>query len=234
MKSIIIHLERKTGGVIPFDYNYYLAMNFYYKLEKYQKEIRKLHEPKTPSLYTFSNIITDDAKIGDNGISIERGFLVFRSTDKNLIDYLRLGMAMDNNIQIINSLYKVTRVKDIKDPNFSTEVKFKTLSPAIIRNFDNRKMYVSRIEDVEKNLNMSMRWLLKNIYRVANIDIGFKLTDIRMKTSRISSTAGKNSITKSFNLEGIITGHPSNIEILFYHGMGSKTGLGLGCWEVIS
>ncbi|PYB67557.1 CRISPR-associated endoribonuclease Cas6 [Thermoplasma sp. Kam2015] len=232
MKSAIIKIEKSSGMMIPYEYNYYIALSIYSKLNQYQNKIRPLHIPASFSVFTFSNIISRKVLTGINGLKIDRGFIIFRTLDDTLLDYLKLGLALDPTIRITETTFSVKSVKEINSISFPEEVKFRTLSPALVRDFKNAKLYVSDPRYIEENINNTTTWFLKHKLGISNPSLSIEIETYDRKTVRISSNAGKNSITTSFNLTGRLRGNPDEISMIYYRGIGSKTGLGLGCWEV--
>jgi|GEM_PF-1317469 CRISPR-associated endoribonuclease Cas6 len=231
--SLKIIMKRIEGLIIPFDYNYYLSLNFYEKLSLYDKNIRKLHYKDSFSLHTFSNFISNNQKSGLNGLDIPNGFIIFRSLDKRLIDYLRLGLSINPLIRIINTKYVVTIVKDWKELGDVEKLNFRTLSPVLVRDFNSKNKYVDVPELVEKNLLAITNWQLSNLFKIQNPNLDIKLKNIRRKTVRISSRPESISKTVGFEFEGTMTGDPSALKVIYYRGLGSKTGLGLGLIEVV-
>lgn len=237
MISIKINLNKIKGETIPFEYNYFLGISLYQKLLGYEKDIKKLHNLSQIGLYTFSNIISPK-KINYNkeGLIIEKGYIIFRTLDDNLINYLRLGILENPDIRIgNNTIFKVTRIMNLTNNiNFSSEnLNFKTLSPILIRNFSKRNLYVDNEDDVSPNLKLVMENQIKRFFNINNCTIDFENLKIHMKTIRISGSSKKESITKGFNISGSIKADPEVSKIVYYKGLGSKTSLGLGCWEVI-
>ena len=237
MLTSIVFIERSDGKIIPFEYNYYLAISVYSKLNLYQEEIKTLHQKNQPGIHTISNIITHNARHGDTGLDIPEGFFILRSIDKRIGTYLRLGLSMDPYLRIVNTAYKVTSIKDSGGKlDGRGNVKFRTLSPVLVRNFHDRKMFVAKEDEVEENLNLVMKWTLKNQFGInENIldDLYIKVAETHPKTIRISSGPRKESMTRAYDLNGNISGDPGALEVLYHRGLGSKTGLGLGCWEAL-
>ncbi|GGM75374.1 CRISPR-associated endoribonuclease Cas6 [Thermogymnomonas acidicola] len=225
-------MERTSGKMIPYEYNYYLAMSLYSRLGIYQQKVRPLHVPSSFSVFTFSNIISRDVSTGINGLKIDRGFLVFRTLDDRLLEYLKLGLALNPVLKIADTSFTVKSVKEVEQNEMQGELEFRTLSPVLIRDFSDGRKYVVDPDRIEENLNLTTEWFLKNKLGVQEPRVKIEIFKSHRKTARISSNAGKNSITTCFNLAGKITGNPSDILLLYYRGLGSKTGLGLGCWEV--
>ncbi len=218
--------------MIPYEYNYYLALSFYSKLSIYQERVRLLHTPSSFSIFTFSNIISRKVLSGLNGLEITKGFIIFRTLDDRLLEHLKLGLAFDPDIRITETIFRVKSLKETEQVQLKDDLGFRTLSPVLVRDFRNKEKYVTDPKEIEENINMTTQWFMKNKIGIQEPNIKIEILTSHRKTCRISSNAGKNSITTCFNLTGTIKGNPSEIQLLYYRGLGSKTGLGLGCWEV--
>jgi CRISPR-associated endoribonuclease Cas6 len=237
MLTSIVSIERSEGKTIPFEYNYYLSISVYSKLETYQQEIKQLHHKNQPGIHTISNIISNEVKYGDKGLDIQKGFFILRSIDNKIGPYFRLGLSSDPFIKIVNTTYTVKSVRDSPGKlNGQKQIKFRTLSPVLVRDFNNRKLFVTDAEKVEENLNLATKWSLKNQFGISESvsdDISIKVLEKSPKTVRVSSGSQKESRTRAFDLRGEMTGDPGVLEVLYHRGLGSKPGLGLGCWEVL-
>lgn len=233
--SITIYLKKAKGDSIPIEYNYYLAINFYKKLELYNDKIRELHTSKNFSMHTFSNIITNNFKFQENRIEINDGMIIFRSLDTRIIQYLKLGLAIDPKLNLTNTEFVVKKIKDNENLNdINKSVKFKTLSPVVVRDFTNPDIYVNNKEELKENLILQTKYLINKYFNYTPHHLDFKLYEIKRKTVRISSSDNNESITTGFNLKGEIDTDNNTLKIIYYRGLGSKTGLGLGCIEVFN
>ncbi|MGC8981724.1 MAG: CRISPR-associated endoribonuclease Cas6 [Thermoplasmata archaeon] len=232
--SITIYIKKYKGDGIPFEYNYYLAINFYGKLEIYNNKIRKIHTPESYSIHTFSNIITKNFKFDDKNLFIEDGIIIFRSLDARLIEYLKLGFAISSDIKLFQTLFKVEKIKQNDDIFLNKfPVKFKTLSPVVVRDFENPKYYVDSEDRLIESLKFQIKYFSNKYFNYQPKKLEINLIDIKRKTVRISSSENKESITTGFNLKGEIDTDINTFKLIYYRGLGSKTGLGLGCIEVI-
>ncbi len=236
MESTLVNIKRSKGVIIPYEYNYYLSISLYSKLRLYQENIKKLHTKTQPGMHTFSNIISKASKGGVNGLDINEGFFIFRSVDPSLNMYLRLGLSIDPIIRIGDVSYLVSSAKSISDKLLDQEeVNFKSLSPVLVRNFKERNIFLNFPDDLETNLNLVSKWVLKETYNFSENDLDslrIIITSAKRRTVKISNSKNKESITTAFQLKGSIRGTPEALKVLYYKGIGSKTSLGLGCWEV--
>lgn len=230
--SVILKIRRVSGNVIPYEYNYYLALAFYSKLDKYNNEVRTIHDRSSISFHTFSNIISESVKYGINGLSLDRGFIIFRSIDKRMENYLRLAIAEDSHLRICDTTYVVQSIISTEKPKLRNSYEFRTLSPVVVRNFESRTKYVDSIDDLGSNLKKNITWVLEKKLMHTPDRIEIEIKTGKRKTVRISSQNKKEAITSGFNLTGSIEADPLTFDLLYHKGLGSKTGLGLGCIEV--
>lgn len=234
MNSMIINIEKLNGKSIPFAYNYYLATSFYSKLKFYQRDIRKLHNSSQVGMHTFSNIISNNVKIENDGLDIESGKIVFRSFDPRIDSYMRLGLAEDPLIRILNTTFKATSTYKGKEIYFnSNKINFKSISPVLVKDWNKKNKFVSNPEDLKKNLEKLVNWSLEKKFLVNDPQIKINIEEARPKTVRITSNNDNQILTRGFNIKGSIEADTESLKIIYYKGLGSKTSLGLGCIEVM-
>jgi CRISPR-associated endoribonuclease Cas6 len=237
MLNSLVSIERLKGEEIPFLYNYYLAISVYSKLDIYQQNIKKLHNKNQVGIHTISNIISRKTRLLENGLDIPEGFFIIRSIDDDFENYVRLGLSLDPHLKIQNTIYKVKSVRPIEDKlDGKTEFNFKSLSPVLVRNFDDRKKFVMEESQIEENLNLVTKWLLLNEFNFSIEDVdnfNIEIKESKSRTVKVSSIDDPSSKLKAFELKGNISGDANIIKFIYHRGLGSKTGLGLGCWEVL-
>jgi len=238
MKSVKLYIKRINGKIIPFEYNYFIGISIYKKLLNFQEDIIPLHRSSQVGIYTFSNIISPfipgSELFADNGLDIGKGYIIFRTLNEKLIDYLRLGILADNKIRIKDTVFEVSHIEDIKPHHIDTEeIKFKTLSPIIVRNYARKNFYINDEKNIATNLKLVIENQLSKFFDIDKASVNFSNLIPKKKSIRISSNGKKESISTGFNLSGKITASPDILNLLYYKGLGSKTSLGLGCWEVV-
>ena len=238
MKSIKLSIRRVDGKIIPFGYNYFIGISIYKKLLNFQEDIIPLHTGAQVGIYTFSNIISpfipSSELFADNGLNIDKGYIIFRTLNEKLIDYLRLGILQDNKIRIKDTVYEVSRIENIKPYNSDVwELKFKSLSPILVRDYIRKGLYVNNEKNVASNLKLVIENQLSKFFGINGSSVNFTNLTHRKKSIRISSNGKKESISTGFEVSGTIIAQPDILKLLYYKGLGSKTSLGLGCWEVV-
>lgn len=234
MNSMIINIEKLNGKYIPFTYNYYLATSLYSKLKFYQRDVRILHNSSQVGMHTFSNIISDNVKVEKNGLDILRGKIVFRSFDPRIDSYMRLGLAEDPFIRILNTTFKATSVYKGREIDFnSNKINFKSISPVLVKDWNKKNRFVSNSENLKENLEKLSVWSLERKFLVKDPQININIEDAKPKTVRLTSNDENEMLTRGFNIKGSIEADVESLKIIYYRGLGSKTSLGLGCIEVI-
>ena len=89
---------------------------------------------------------------------------------------------------------------------------------------------------IEENLNLVTKWLLLNEFNFSIEDVdnfNIEIKESKSRTVKVSSIDDPSSKLKAFELKGNISGDANIIKFIYHRGLGSKTGLGLGCWEVL-
>jgi CRISPR-associated endoribonuclease Cas6 len=229
MKSVILSLKKIDRVPIPFEYNYFFGIAIYNKLRLYQENIKNLHNKNMQDVHTFSSVISRDLTLSTAGIDFNKGTIILRSLDDKIIEYLRIGLSLDNILYIGNSKIVINSIKKLDSPDFSKgEVNFKSISPALIRNFSNKNNFVIK-DDVSENLSKSIAWSYEKYYASKIKPPVIEKYFSKVKTVKISNNG---VILNAVLLKGKITGDEEVIKFSYFKGFGSKTGLGLGCWEV--
>ncbi len=108
------------------------------------------------------------------------------------------------------------------------------MSPILVKDFHNPKKYIESEKEVEENLNLITKWQMKNLLKFDADGLEIHLDEVSRKTVRISSNNDQVYRTTGFNVSGEIISDPLILKAIYYKGLGSKTGLGLGCIEVIN
>ena len=236
MMSVKLNIKRISGKIIPFEYNYFIGSAIYRKLLLYEHEVMPLHNISQIGVYTFSNIINPIKKVsyGDNGIDIDSGYIIFRTLDDKIISYLRLAILEDPVLKIKDVDYRITRVETLDGVTFNSDtIKFKTLSPVLVRDFIRKNLYVSKENEVPGNLKLVLEHQMAQFFGITNPLFTLDEIKTHRKTIRISNNGKKESITTGFNISGVMKTTSEVANILYYKGLGSKTSLGLGCWKVM-
>jgi CRISPR-associated endoribonuclease Cas6 len=226
----LLRIKNLNGSLLPYEHNYNLSIAIYNKLQYYQDSIRKLHTKEFQDIHTISTIIPQEPNFGTDGISFQKGFFIVRSYYDDIIDHLRLAISLDGTLRVGDLHLEVTGIKDTVAPKFeSGYVKFRTLSPVLVRDFEDRSTFRTHADDVPDNLSHSMAWSYTSFTSQSSDNPEITISSLKRKTVRVSKTG---TVLGAVVLRGSIKGDPELLQFSYYKGLGSKTGLGLGCWEV--
>lgn len=231
VKSILLKIRNSNGLLLPYEHNYKLATAIYDKLRYYQESVRELHRKDFQDIHTISSIIPHNSQYHSTGIKFDKGLFVVRSYYDDVIDHLRLAISLDEKIRIGELELVITRIQDTLKPEFNKgKVNFKTISPVLVRDQADRKTFRTHLDDVPENLAHSMVWSYDSITSNQAGTPSVNITNLKRKTVRVSNDG---STLAAVLLTGSIIGDSELLQFSYFKGLGSKTGLGLGCWEVL-
>lgn len=227
---MLISIKNLNNALLSYEHNYTLAIAIYNKLEYYPNPIRKLHTKEFQDIHTISTIIPQEPDFKADGIGFQRGFFIVRSYYDDIIEYLRLAISLDGTLRVGDLDLEVTRIKETTAPNFQSGfVNFRTLSPVLVRDSEDRNTFRTHNDDVPDNLSRSMVWSYVSLTSRSAESPEITITSLKRKTARVSKSG---TVLGAVVLRGSIKGDPDLLQFSYYKGIGSKTGLGLGCWEV--
>lgn len=230
MKSVLIRVKNLNNSLLPFEHNYTLAIAIYNKLQYYQNSIRELHTKEFQDIHTISTIIPQEPDFGADGISFQKGFFILRSYYDDIIEHLRLAISLDGTLRVGDLYLEVTGIRETVAPKFeSGTVKFKTLSPVLVRDYEDRNTFRTHADDVPDNLSRSMVWSYASFTSKTPETPKITISSLKRKTVRVSKSG---TVLGAVVLKGTIKGDLDLLQFSYFKGIGSKTGLGLGCWEV--
>jgi CRISPR-associated endoribonuclease Cas6 len=230
VKSILLRVKNTDNSLLPYEHNYTLSIAIYNKLQYYQDSVRKLHTKEIQDIHTISTIIPQNPQYETAGINFQKGFFILRSNYDDIIDHLRLAISLDGTLKVGDLYLEVTGIKDTDEPSFdSGDINFRTLSPVLVRDQEDRKTFRTHTDDVPENLSLSMSWSFSSFTSKSVEKPTLTITSLKRKTVRVSKSG---TILGAVVLRGSIQGDPDLLRFSYYKGLGSKTGLGLGCWEV--
>ncbi|AAT42594.1 CRISPR-associated endoribonuclease Cas6 [Picrophilus oshimae] len=230
MKSAILKFRSENKQQIPFEHNYYLGIAIQKKYNQlmYSEKI-EMHSGLQNN-YTISSIITKDAEIRDDGIYTKNFFIVLRSLEDEFINRLKVSFSSYPEIRIGNSVFSIVEIKDTKRVDFSSDIYFKSLSPILIRYSKKLDNFVTQKNEIEPNLKA---WMInayyKNTGRKPETNFSIDIDKVKVKSVIVSKNRIK--LRAPLIYGRFRSADPEMLEMFYYKGMGSKTGLGLGCWE---
>jgi len=254
-------------AIIPFNYNYALHSAIYGLIEKSSIEYSQyLHDKgfinnainKRFKLFTFSNLFFTPAKIQKNGFNqVKEIHFIFSTPIEQSFEHLILGLFSDQAFYLSFSgkktIFSVTRVEAMPEPEFKNDCSFLCLSPIAVAtqrekpnglpeqhyldymNPDERGRF---IENIKKNLINKYRTFYNKDYidQDLEFEFHFDITYITRKQGRISKLIHFKKIDnntrtkiKGFEAPFKIIADPKLIKIGYDAGFGNDNGAGLGC-----
>ncbi len=239
---IKINLISKVGVSIPFDYNYNIYLYFrkvlfdYFKINKPKFIIR--YKNNFPD-FTFSQLMIPKREIEPGFIKIKSDYfsIFVSSIDNKFIEYLTKALYTRKEFQIFDKSFKIRKIDIIEEPEFTSPMKFKMISPLFLAKKEGKKVRFIRPEDSDLNECFGIE-LIKNKKKhfTGKIDqnaIKFSIDQNYMeKNKRMSRfftirNVNYKTILAPFFLEGDI----ELIKFAYESGIGSKTHYGFGMIE---
>lgn len=231
MKSVILKFKSPEKQVIPFEHNYYTGIALQQKYNQIMYSEKLNMHSRLQNNYTISSIITKNGEIKDNGIYTNQFFIILRSLDDEFINKLKVAFSFYPEIRIGGTKFSIYEIKDTKIALFNNIVNFKSLSPVLIRYKDKLDNFVTQENEIEPNLKA---WMLNTYYKYTGkkFDINFSIDIDKIKIKSVMVSSNKIKLRALLLYGKFKMADPEMLRLLYYKGLGSKTGLGLGCWEV--
>lgn len=161
---------------------------------------------------------------------------IVRSVNDDIIQTLRGSFALDPSINVGKATGRVTSIKDGRLPDFDNTVKFKTLSPVMIKNpklaDGDKKIIGPKTEGFEAVVCRK----IEKSYEIATHDDSGEGVEIWIddhSKTQVRVSHDEDTLLPAWELEGHMRGKKEVLLHAYHGGIGSKTALGLGCWEVV-
>ena len=231
MKSVILKFKSPEKQVIPFDHNYYTGIAIQQKYNQIMYSEKLNMHSRLQNNYTISSIITKNGEIKDNGIYTNKFFIILRSLDDEFINKLKAAFSFYPEMRIGNSKFSIYEIKDTRMTLFNNIVNFKSLSPVLIRYKDKLNNFVTQENEIEPNLKA---WMVNTYYKYTGkkFDVNFSIDIDKIKVKSVMVSSNKIKLRALLLYGKFKMADPEMLQLLYYRGLGSKSGLGLGCWEV--
>ena len=253
--KLILTTTNNSNNILPLNYQYEISSCIYKTISNANQEFaRWLHDigyidgSKKFKLFTFSNLKVPDYKInGDrmlilsNQVEMEISFLPTES-----IEYFITGLFKKQHFIIADKKSKVdfivNRIETLKEPAFSNEMIFKTLSPICISNKNEKSKYPEYIhpkgeiyKDIFlKNLfekyNVFYKKQLGSDYNDFSLDI---LSNPKSRLITIKANTKEESQIRGYLYKFKIKASKELLKLGYYAGFGEKNSMGFGCCEVV-
>ena len=180
-------LDEKSNRLIPFDHQYALASYLYKIIGKENPSyFIRLHSSKTYKFFTFSYLMAEKRKLTDEGIEIigDKVYFFVSSPSTTFIQTIVDGMLSNPSINIRGVKGVIAEIKVLKKPRFRSKMRFRTVSPIIIR----------------KPLKVDGKLKSKDLYPTDE-EFNFRLVENLKK--KFSMFSGKDVVEKEFNVKFI-------------------------------
>lgn len=240
---IQLDLKTKNNFLIPFNYNHILSSIIYNKIADLDYA-QKLHISKSFKFFTFSQINVDKIKIANKGLIAKNGKFSFSisSPDEFLIKSLLDGFFEDLCIHFQNLPVQILNIKALKNPEFSAENNFKTISPIVVRK--------KRIVDGEEKIwdlspsdeffrrlenNLIKKYLTFNKLEETDktVEIYSEMRNVKRKRIAITKPNQNTTYTRAYNMDLILNGDVELIKFAYDCGLGEKNSMGFGMINLI-
>ncbi len=239
-RSIMIYIETLNDKPIPFKNEYYLSSFIRERLSNspffYEDNI---HDSNQSTPYTISRIfpLDDDKRFEDDvGIFTEDYSFIFRSLNNDIMKVIRGSLGINPRVKLEDSIGNVKKLNTLNEPQFDNEINFKARSPILLKtpsDLETDNKYLEPTDDKYEEIlasNMLETYKRYSCESVGN-EVNVKINEYDKTHVRITS---KEKITApAYLLEGKIEASSDILEVAYYGGLGSLTGMGLGCWDVV-
>ena len=232
-----IHLKAKNNFKVPFNYNHIVSSIIYNKIMDLDFA-QELHSSNTFKFFNFSQLNIPKRKIAEDGIIARNGVINFylSSPDDLLIKNIVNGFVDDLEVKFQNEKLTVTKIEALKTPDFSEKSEFKTLSPIIIRDTQERADEIKRIDlapsdkffkGIENNLVKKYCQFNEIENTDKKINVYSEMANVKRK--RITIPKGPNTTYhRAYMMDLILEGDLDLIEFAYDVGLGEKNSMGFG------
>ena len=242
MRGKITILKRSS---VPIDYNYQygIASMLYKKLAESDVELaNETHSHTGFKFYTFSNLVLEDKKRCETGLSFNRAHFFLSSPDDRFIKSFAEGLLMNPEFYLEGlhrrADFTIERIEILTPPQFSNECTFKTLSPIYIKTqrYHNGKIRETDLYPNEpkfyENMHKNLIERYTEFYNTPPEKDYFdtiKTTNIKPKRIKIAENYRRCSL---MNLQ--IQAAPQLLKFAYDAGLGEKNAMGFGCVDIIN
>lgn len=237
-----LFLTSENGLInVPFNYNHILSAIIYDLMDDVNFS-SELHSERSFKYFSFSQINVSKSKLVDGGLISRNGkinFIISSPHDK-LITELVNGIMKKDYINFVGQKLLITKCEILKEPVFSSQMEFKTLSPVIVTT---KKMVDNQLKEwdlapsdeffrgIENNL-------IKKYLKFNNLSATDKTICVysnmrSVKRKRISITKSDNTtFHRAYMLDVILEGDIDLIKFAYDCGLSSKNSMGFGLIDV--
>jgi len=235
---MIVNVDQENDKPLTYRNNYPLASHIYHRLTNSDlTDGSMLHDRDEWSPYTVSKMLPTDSdrSFENDGIHSSIWTFIVRSVNNEIIQALRGSFALDPYIKVGDVVGKVNSIEKGNTPDFSQTVKFDTLSPVMIKEPELAENDKQIIGPEHGEFEKVVGEKLKRSYELATGKDGRKGVDIWIdgySKTQVRVSHDDDNLLPAWELEGHMRGESEILLNAYHGGIGAKTALGLGCWEV--
>lgn len=252
MRLKLILKQTKPNQLIPINYQYALSSFIYSKIQTSDSEYSKwLHEngyqsgSKKFKLFTFSMLNIPERKVEFNKLRIlsDSMELTVSMVSNKTIEHFIIGMFENQKMRIYDqnteAEFIIRTVEMIPEPEFKSNMTFKTISPVILtkRTIHNEKesmLYMNPADAdyamyLQNNLSEKFNAFYKTENRNLKIDSLKILSEVKSKLIIIKERSTDETRVRGFVCKFSIEGDAELLKIGYEAGFGKSCSLGFGC-----
>lgn len=246
---IKLELRVDKNNFLPNGYNRYISAMIYEKIKLADEMFaQKLHDKGYQSeqhyykMFTFSSLkgqIIEHSK--DKGVLFDTNvYLYISSPIIRIIEAIKRGISLDNNIRLYNTFFKCVDIEDVREVVVKrTPIKFKTMSPIVVSTKSysedkdkSRKLYLLPTDSDFSSV------LAKNLVRKAKllgINLDVNQDDIKvlplsgLRTGAVNFYGGRIIYSQGYF---VYYGPPELFNVGYRAGFGERNALGFGMIEL--
>ena len=217
---------------IPFNYNYILSSIIYSKIADLNLA-KELHSSKSFKFFTFSQLYIHQRNRVNNGFISKNGTINFQITSPNshLIKSLINGYLEDIQVDFKGQELFVEKIELLPPPKFESEIKFKTISPIIVRTkkeideklktWDLNPSDTMFFSNIEKNLVKKYNKFYDKKIAIGDIKISSEMKLVKRKRITIEKRDIK-TYNRAFMMDIAMEGNKNLIKFGYSCGLGEK------------
>lgn len=238
-RCVLIYVNQKNKAPIPYTNAYFLASHIYHRLSNLKLfKNEYLHDRNEWSPYTVSKVLptAKDKQFKKDGIHSSRWSFIIRSLYPQIIQTLRGSFALEPQVVVKNAVGNIKNIVSPAEPRFEKSLHFRTLSPVMIMSDElaeeNKRVLGPEHPSYEKVLAQKIKKSFA-LYNGKDIEGDVELWIDDYSKTQVRVTHREDVFLPAWELQGHMRGPAKILEHAYFGGIGAKTALGLGCWDVV-
>ncbi len=231
-----IDLTPKGECVLPFNHQYQLASAIYQRMHSADEEYTvDLHMGTGFKFFNFSWIYVPQRRVSEGGIVCESdAYFYCSSPSRALMECLSEGFAKEPTLRIDSAQFEVKNVETMPEVQIRSRVKFRTLSPIILRSMQEGKDGLKTI-DLSPKEPLFYTNLVSNLqkkyeaYTGMRANVGVVAVD-KVKPKRIQI---RDTYNRAYMMDIILKGNPDILGCAYEMGLGEKNSMGFGMVRIV-